>query len=74
MARWNLYGELEFKGRLDRQVKIRGYRVELEEIEKTFRSINGILDTIIVSNFDEVSSSNILIAYYLVEDGDDNKC
>lgn len=35
-------GEIEFLGRVDQQVKIRGFRVELEEIESTLESMEGV--------------------------------
>ena len=37
-------GVLRFHGRADRQIKHMGHRIELEEIESTAKSIEGVLD------------------------------
>lgn len=37
LARWNLNGQIEFRGRADHQIKLRGIRIELEEIETVLR-------------------------------------
>lgn len=42
LVRYNLSGELEYIGRLDRQVKIRGYRIELGEIEKVINDSKNV--------------------------------
>ncbi len=41
-VRLNADGEVEFFGRIDNQVKLRGFRVELDEIEKTICSYEGV--------------------------------
>ncbi|OJJ17333.1 hypothetical protein BKI52_30450 [marine bacterium AO1-C] len=42
LCRWTDNGEIEFLGRVDQQVKVRGYRIELEEIESTLESMEGV--------------------------------
>lgn len=44
LVRWNEEGLILYEGRKDTQVKIRGYRVEMSEIEKSLRVIEGITD------------------------------
>ncbi len=48
IVRLDKNGEYEFFGRSDNQVKVRGFRVELDEIEKTFCSYNGIKQSKVV--------------------------
>lgn len=43
-------GTIEFLGREDFQVKIRGHRIELGEIETSIKSIDGIDESIVISN------------------------
>ncbi|GAA0365666.1 non-ribosomal peptide synthetase/type I polyketide synthase [Bacillus horti] len=61
---WRLpTGEIGFIGRRDFQVKIRGFRVELGEIEKQFKSIEGVKDVIVVPQKDK-QGNMYLAAYY----------
>jgi amino acid adenylation domain-containing protein len=55
-------GNIEFLGRIDEQVKIRGYRVELQEIEKHMRDVNGINECA-VTLFEKDGTSQ-LAAYF----------
>lgn len=48
IVRYRADGELEFLGRIDSQVKIRGFRVELEEIERALRGVEGVTDCVVV--------------------------
>ncbi|MEM7307339.1 MAG: amino acid adenylation domain-containing protein [Planctomycetota bacterium] len=41
-------GALEYVGRIDRQVKVRGYRVELSEIERALKELDGVADAAVV--------------------------
>ncbi|MEL7371434.1 MAG: non-ribosomal peptide synthetase, partial [Myxococcota bacterium] len=41
-------GALEFVGRVDRQVKIRGHRVELAEVERVARAVEGVSDSAVI--------------------------
>ncbi|MDP1574956.1 MAG: amino acid adenylation domain-containing protein [Coxiellaceae bacterium] len=58
LVRWLDEGNLEFIGRNDFQVKIRGYRVELNEIEKTLLTIDGIQQCVVIAREEK------LVAYY----------
>ncbi|MEM9291026.1 MAG: amino acid adenylation domain-containing protein [Acidobacteriota bacterium] len=61
-------GEIEFLGRLDQQVKIRGFRVELEEIEKTLASMEGV-DGAAAAVVDGLGSQPMLVGYVVSRDG-----
>jgi amino acid adenylation domain-containing protein len=60
-------GDAVYLGRNDFQVKIRGYRVEIGEIEKRLREIDGVL-RVVVSAFDDTTNhSKLLAAYFSAE-------
>jgi len=65
-ARWNIHGELEFRGRLDNQVKIRGFRIELDEIEAALRAHPLIHDAVVTTAEDLESSGTRLVAHVVV--------
>ena len=65
IVRVNADGEIEFFGRNDNQVKLRGYRIELDEIEKSICSYDGINQAkVIVRNN---GSEDYLAAYFTAE-------
>jgi len=68
IARWNIDGELEFKGRQDGQVKIRGVRVEIGEIENTMLSVDFIRDCAVIKT--EYSSGIAELSAFAVVSGD----
>lgn len=49
LVRWNIHGELECLGRLDRQIKIRGFRIEPGEIEAALRAKTAVSDCAVVA-------------------------
>lgn len=68
LCRWREDGEIEFLGRVDQQVKIRGFRVELEEIESTLESIEGV-DGAAAAVVDGGGGQKTLVAYLVSRDG-----
>ncbi len=65
LVRLNADGEVEFFGRNDNQVKLRGYRVELDEIEKTICSFEGVRQSkVIVRNN---GSEDYLAAFFTAD-------
>ena len=65
VVRLNTDGEVEFFGRSDNQVKLRGYRVELDEIEKSICSFEGVRQSkVIVRNN---GSENYLAAFFTAD-------
>jgi amino acid adenylation domain-containing protein/non-ribosomal peptide synthase protein (TIGR01720 family) len=61
-AKWNLSGNLEYLGRLDRQVKLRGFRIELEEISHVIAQHPAIAQAFVDLNRDSFPTPT-LIAY-----------
>ncbi|ORX64277.1 acetyl-CoA synthetase-like protein [Anaeromyces robustus] len=75
IGRWTKEGEIIYIGRTDFQVKIRGQRIELEEIEKCVKKIEGIDNSIVlVKNRNEKDKDNneeenkCLVCYYILND------
>lgn len=52
-----------FLGRKDNQVKRMGYRIELESIEHTLNSIEGVVEAAVICAKHEYSNINHIIAY-----------
>lgn len=59
-------GALEFGGRIDRQIKLRGYRIELEDIERVYRSLPEI-QNVVVQPIKQRNESS-LVAYIKLKD------
>ena len=58
-VRENADGELEFIGRRDGQIKSRGFRVELGEIERHLRAVDGVRECVVVATPEPVVSTVI---------------
>ncbi|HEX7184878.1 MAG TPA: amino acid adenylation domain-containing protein [Thermoanaerobaculia bacterium] len=67
LCRWREDGEIEFLGRIDQQVKIRGFRVELEEIESTLESMEGV-DGAAAAVVDGGGGQKMLVVYVVSRD------
>ena len=67
LCRWAENGEIEFLGRVDQQVKVRGYRIELEEIESTLESMQGV-DAAAAAAVDGGIGQKILVVYVVSRD------
>jgi len=63
-ARWNIHGELEFRGRLDNQVKIRGFRIELDEIEAALRA-HPLIHDAVVTNIGTHPERDVLVGFLM---------
>jgi len=61
-GKWLEDGTVDFIGRMDFQVKIRGYRVEPGEIESRLKSMDSVLDCVVVP-LEEPSGNKVLAAY-----------
>lgn len=57
---WNPDGKIKFIGREDSQVKVRGYRIELQEIERTLYSMQGVLEAVVTTNITEDFPATII--------------
>ncbi|MEE1281872.1 MAG: amino acid adenylation domain-containing protein, partial [Acutalibacteraceae bacterium] len=66
LAKWLPDGNIGFLGRIDDQVKIRGYRIELQEIEKHFKKIDGVIDAAVIAR-ENSNGEKSLYAYYVAE-------
>ena len=65
-VRWNLDGNLEYIGRVDRQIKFRGFRIELGEIETTLTKYPEIETAIVI--LQGVDLEQRLVAYILPQE------
>ena len=69
LAREDDDGIIHYLGRMDTQVKIRGFRVETGEVEAALESLDGIAQASVVARVPEGQSDNVLVAYFVAEDG-----
>ncbi len=70
LCRQHADGNFECLGRIDHQLKIRGFRVEIEEIE-SYLSLHPALKTAVVIATDKYQKEKSLIAYYILQEGQD---
>ncbi|MBQ4862227.1 amino acid adenylation domain-containing protein [Pseudoalteromonas sp. MMG013] len=61
LVRYNLQGQLEFKGRSDEQVKIHGHRIELAEIETQLAALEAVSSAVVIAA--QVHGNNQLVGY-----------
>uniref|UniRef100_A0A914X9T4 Fatty acid synthase n=1 Tax=Plectus sambesii TaxID=2011161 RepID=A0A914X9T4_9BILA len=66
-AKWLPTGELLFIGRIDTQVKIRGCRIELEGIESTMLSFDGVEGAAIAVLTDAIGRPIGLVGFYVFD-------
>lgn len=59
-------GKLYCKGRKDNQIKYKGYRIELDEIEKNIKKIEGVEDCAVVAKFSENRQVKLIKAYVVL--------
>ncbi|WP_036505587.1 non-ribosomal peptide synthetase, partial [Nocardia aobensis] len=60
IARRNLEGELEYRGRADRQVQLRGFRIELDEIRAAFSSHGSVSAAVVVVHLPGTEAARLL--------------
>ena len=68
LARWLPDGNIDFIGRQDDQVKIRGYRIELGEIESALEGLEGVRQSVVISN-EDASGNKQLVGYVVLNEG-----
>lgn len=68
---WNSSRELVFLGRMDFQIKLRGFRVELGEVERHIKNIDGIKDVIVTADKDNLGTL-YMTAFYTIKDDSQN--
>jgi amino acid adenylation domain-containing protein len=67
LCSWTENGEIEFLSRVDQQVKVRGFRIELEEIESTLESMQGV-DAVAAAAVEGGTGQKILVVYVVTRD------
>ena len=71
IGRLNQNNEIEFLGRFDNQIKINGSKVELDELEKYFKSFSSIKNCIVTLK--EYKKNKHLVVYYMSDKEVDSK-
>ncbi|WP_165777511.1 non-ribosomal peptide synthetase [Amycolatopsis antarctica] len=66
LARWNVAGNLEFFGRVDRQVKLRGHRIEPEEVAAALTECPGVRRAVVTVR-EDVPGAKRLVGYLVLE-------
>ena len=69
LGHWSERGVVHFDGRRDRQVKIRGFRVELDDVERNARQIEGVGSCAVVPITGADGGCADLALFYVVQDG-----
>jgi len=58
-------------GRKDRQIKYKGYRIELDEIETSMYSIDGIKECAVIAKYDNNKAVKLIKAFVVLDDKKD---
>ncbi|MEH2367591.1 amino acid adenylation domain-containing protein [Nostoc sp.] len=66
LVRYQVDGNIEFLGRIDRQVKIRGFRIELSEIEAILTQHPQVRDAVAIAR-EDIPGVKSLAAYIIPE-------
>lgn len=69
LVRWNLYGQLEFVGRIDEQVQLRGFRIEVDEIEAIMEEHEAVSRAVVVAS-EHPAGGKFLASYYTPSAGE----
>ena len=65
-ARWTFDGLLDYRGRSDNQVKVRGFRIEPGEIESVVKTLDGVVDAVVVPHETDFGTTQ-LVAYVVID-------
>lgn len=65
LVSWDVNGNINFLGRIDKQIKIRGFRIELDEIKLRLEQIEKVKDSFVIA---EKNNGDYYINAYIVSD------